>query len=556
MQLRWYQEKSIERTQEEWEAGNNRVVVVLPTGMGKTFIFAFMAVKMAREGKRVVILVNRDVLVQQTVGEVRTLNSILAKNGMGFEGRIGIVRGSDNQVDARIIVASVQTIQRLKRAEQIRNVAAVIVDECHMSLTPQYRVPMEYFGCYNGLPTVGFTATPMHNTLHFGDVWPKVAFRMTVLQGIAGGWICDAKGYRVETDIDLDGVRRSGGDFQDSSLGNAMITSNAAEQAVKAVHEYGNGRPGIVFTPNVASAEMYAEIFTANGIPLACISAKTTKEERKEIFARRRAGELMGYANCNTLTAGFDDPALEWCIPRLTESQNMYIQQVGRVMRTYVDRETGYVKPHAVVLDITGVSARQSLMCLPDLSQSSRRRTVAEDETLVEAAKRWRKEDIRDGWLDIEEDVGPYMLRAVDLFANSQSAWLRTYSGQWFIPTREGVVFLFEQGDTDSETPLYSIGKTYSDKLFYDPNNEDPLVPIASDLPLDMAMMAAEEYALELDATVASRNARWRKGAPSDAQVSLAMSFGLDCTEVNKGQLSDRISVYKTSALIDWLANG
>src|SRR5688572_30991173 len=135
-----YQQQSVEAVEHAWWAdGMQRPVVVLPTGGGKTFLFAHLAVRFLQRcpGKRVLILSATDEQVGQNAAEVR---------GVAPHLWVGRVQALDNEVEADVISGSMQTLGKPSRIAQLRDVGLVVIDECHHAAAPTYQAIMRHFG--------------------------------------------------------------------------------------------------------------------------------------------------------------------------------------------------------------------------------------------------------------------------------------------------------------------------------------------------------------------------------------------------------------------------
>src|SRR4051812_21111112 len=122
--LRDYQTEAIKDLHSRWDSGDSRAPLVLATGLGKTVIFAHLIADWVRSNvaKRVIVLVHTDELVRQAYKKIKDVAPGL---------HVGIVKAERNEVTARVIIASVQSLRSATRREQIRNVGLIIVDECH-----------------------------------------------------------------------------------------------------------------------------------------------------------------------------------------------------------------------------------------------------------------------------------------------------------------------------------------------------------------------------------------------------------------------------------------
>lgn len=533
LQLRDYQSTCIERVHDAFSRDVNRPAVVLPTGSGKTVIFAHMASEwISTRTGRVLILVHRDELVRQAVNKVRAVAPNL---------HIGVIKAKENDVDAQVVVASIQTLSRPGRVEQLLHrgpIGLVIVDECHHAAAVTYQSTLAALGSFNGLPTVGFTATMTRgDSKKLGDVWQEIVFKRDILWMIKQGYLVDVKGFSVEVeDLDLDDVARSRGDYQEGSLGQAMIDSSAGQAVAEAYQEYTPGESALLFAPTVASTEMFADTFNDAGIPTEIVLGSTPPEDRALIYKRAQVGETQVLANCMVLTEGFDMPRISTILNcRPTQHVGLYIQMCGRALRLYPG------KTHATILDTTGVANQHSLSGIVDLAQSRKSKPLEPGQSLTEAAAAWDEEPT---WTDTESSGVELNLTEVDLFQRSHSVWLQTPGGVWFIPTEKNLFVLWPLRNGE-----YRVILTKQDTA----RGAEPKSP-AEGLPLDFAMAVAEAEVSDYDPMLSSKTASWRKrkAMATTAQINYAAGLGIKEPELyTKSQLSDMISSVKAGLLLD-----
>ena len=201
---------------------------------------------------------------------------------------------------------------------------------------------------------LGVTATMARGDgVGLGSTWEEVVFSRSVLWMISKGYLTDVKATRVDVKgLDLSDVKASRGDYQAGDLGRALMDSQADDVIARAYVEHAKDRPGVVFTPTVETAHAAAEGLNAAGIRTAVVSGETPTQERRQIFDDFRTGRVQVLANCMVLTEGFDAPWASCAvIARPTQSQPLYVQMVGRVLRPYPG------KTDALVLDVVGASS-------------------------------------------------------------------------------------------------------------------------------------------------------------------------------------------------------
>lgn len=508
-----YQEEALAAVTREWAKGIRTTAVVLPTGLGKTVIFSHLSrAEVEDQGGKVLILVHRDELAKQAAAKVQAVAPGVS---------VGIVKAEQNDVDADVIVGSVQTLRNVNRLAQITGVTKIIVDECHHISAESYLIILAWFA---DAKVAGFTATlQRQDSKKLGDTIETVAYQQDIFYGITHGFLCDVEGRTVVVpDLDLSQVRQSRGDFQEEELGRALEESEAGKFIAAEYLEHCPKRKGVLFAPSVATAHMFANDLNAAGLKTEVITGATPIEERQAIYDRYEHGSTQILSNCLVLTEGWDAPHAEVAIiARPTRAQSLYVQMVGRVLRPFPG------KGKALVLDVVGVSQEIPLATIADLAPS--RPKLELGESLAEAIEREQAEK------KAGRSTHGMKLETIDLFHRSTSAWMKTHKGVWFIPVRDGIFFIWPE-DADSWVVAYKEKYKQPGKL-------------SKPMPQETAMAWAEQMATEKDASVSSRKASWRRrgGAPSEAQTKTAQSCRINIEGMNKTQVSDALSVHFAS---------
>jgi superfamily II DNA or RNA helicase len=536
-----------------------RPAVVLPTGAGKTVIFSWISHLWTEARKRshplrlgrVVILVHRDELVDQTLNKLHAVDQTLS---------VGTIRGKEDDHAGRdVIVASVQTLrrpERLRRVQETGRIGLVIVDECHHATAASYRRIMDEFGCFEeitdpmifaGAYAVGFTATLQRaDSARLSDVWQSVIYRRDILDMIAGytnehddfvpgGYLVNPRGKLVTVDgLSLSEVATSGGDYQLGSLSDALMSADAPDFVANAYMEHAPDKPGVVFTPTVETAHAFAEALSRRGLSTLPVWGAMPAEARKEAVSSFRNGGTQILVNCMVLTEGFDAPRAEVAvIARPTQSASLYVQMVGRVLRPFPG------KTSALVLDIVGASREHRLASLCDLT-SERIQVINEGESLMEAVareKEARNPALRDYVVTYED---------IDLFQRAARAnFLQTHEGVWFVAGKSDVWFIWP----GKEAGTYNVGVR--------PLEGRGGLWLHKNVTLEQAMAWAETEAISADddmVSYARRDAAWRrrKEPATNSQLLVARRFGVTPPAgVTKRELSDMISVARVSAILD-----
>lgn len=540
--LRDYQHEAVKATRAAWDRGMRRPAVVMPTGSGKTVPIAELTRLALDEGSagRVLILAHRDELLQQARDEVHSVAPDL---------RVGIVKGTSDQVGAPVVVGSVQTLRHEARRGRVRGVGLVIVDECHHATAESYTTILRHYGCLdepspNGRAlAVGFTATMSRGDgVGLGQVWQDVVYERDIRYMITRRFLVAPKGIRVRVeDLDLSKVRRSGGDYSEGQLGDALAASLAPERIVDAYGEHAAGRPTLLFVPTVEFAELMVERFTAAGVTARVVHGAQGVEERRRALADFKIGRVSVLVNCMVLTEGTNLPMASCVIiARPTTHVGLYVQMVGRVLRTHPG------KRDAIVLDVVGVSARHMLAGLTDLM--GERDTVEQAEALLgvdpedvnEIMEEAGEAGYRDrAWLD-----GFLISEEIDLFHGQRARWQRTYGGHWFAP----------MGKDRYVTVIPALsGSDAWDVLSVDRRRAGESDWIAREIAdLGYAMAHGESVALNVVMSYAKRDATWRRKPASEAQRQLVRRHGAVLPEgALSGEASDVLDIVYASARID-----
>lgn len=548
-----YQRQALDALAEKIRGGVRRPVVVLPTGGGKTVCFAHGAMEFldAHPDERVIVLVHTDELVSQAFDKIRKVAPHLG---------VGIVKAARNDVDADVIVASVQTLRNEVRRRQIKRVGLVIVDECHHAMAKTY---LDIIGHYN-VVTIGYTATLMRGDgKALSGVWEEVVFQRDIGWMVRKQYLVPPRGIAVEVpDLDLRNVKSTRTDYRDGELGEALAESLAPELVAKAILEHAAGRKVLGFAPSVASAQVFADACETLGISAGMVhggmplGSEQNPEPgtRRYVLAQHRSGVFRVLWNCMLLTEGYDDPTVD-CIAmaRPTKSKGLYIQIVGRGLR--VDPARPYEEQDCLILDVVGANAIHDLRSLADLSDKPIKAEDARSgRTLVEL------EDDLDAGEGVAQDgselyYGPVRSREFDPMGRpSTKVWLKTKGGTYFMPAgKEQFVFIMEYPEPGAWS-VCSVHKSYG----------RPSMTEHRGLPLDQALVWAGDLAQDLGADLNTTNkaAPWRKKIASDKMAALARGLGIEpkghtdlsglfVVDEKAGDLSDRITVVMGSRRID-----
>ena len=319
MELRDYQTRAIAELRQSLRDGATRPVIQSPTGSGKTVIAAAI-INMARaKDKRVLFCVPALSLIDQTVERFR-------QNGI-FE--IGVMQGQHEMTDYTqpVQVCSVQTLAR----RTIPAADLIIVDEAHV----MFKLYEDWMNRpeWEGIPFVGLTATPWAKGMGAPGRWDHLIIGSTLSELIELGHLSDFRCY-APAHPDLDGIKTVAGDYDLKGLGHAMDKQALVADIVTTWLERGEGRSTICFAVNRLHAKHIQTQFIEAGVAAEYMDAYTDLDDRADIVKRFENGDVQVICNVGVLTTGFDADVRCIILARPTKSEILYVQMIGRGLRT------------------------------------------------------------------------------------------------------------------------------------------------------------------------------------------------------------------------------
>ena len=383
--LRPYQQQARERIHAEWENGHTRTLLVLPTGTGKTIVFASVAADQVRAGHRVLILAHRGELLEQAADKLQ--------RSTGLVSAVEKADATCLNTWFRVVVGSVQTLQRTARLERFPHdyFGTIIIDEAHHAITDGYRRILDYFG---SAKVLGVTATPDRGDMrNLGEVFDSLAFEYKLTDAIKEGYLCRIMAQTIPLKLDISSVTMSGGDYAVGDLGTALdpyLEQIAAEMAQRC-----KGRKTVVFLPLIKTSQKFRDLMNSHGFRAAEVNGQST--DRKEVLADFDAGKYNVLCNSMLLTEGWDCPSVDCVVVlRPTKVRSLYSQMVGRGTRLSPD------KTDLLLLDFLWMTDKHELCRPADLVCEDRAvaRQMTENLAETEAAQ-----DIQEAAAQAREDV-------------------------------------------------------------------------------------------------------------------------------------------------------
>lgn len=538
LDLRPYQHEALQKIYEAYKAGKRRVIVSLPTGTGKTVVFAHFP-QFFKMKKRLLVLAHREELLLQARDKFLQLDPEL---------KVGIEQSASRAPeDAKVVIASVPTLGRAGGA-RLRQLSPeefflIVVDEAHHAVAPTYRRIFDHFGLFDNKTShylVGFTATPKRGDKQgLGAVFQEVCYARDLREMIAEKYLCPMTGWRVHTGTSLDNVRVRHGDFVERQLAEVVNTGDRNQLLVAAYQKYAANRRAIVFCVNVEHAQDVAQAFTAAGIRTSAVWGEMPREDRRARLAQFSNGELDVVTNCNVLTEGFDEPRVNAVImARPTRSRLLYAQMVGRGTRLYpgkTDLEVIDIADNSTTHQLPGLNdlfnlpyginlqGRDALKIERDIEELTNRfpwvdatriRSAADIKLAAERIQFWNFDPPEE-----LADITPHIWHAVP----------------------EGYRLFLKNGESlRVESDLLDMWNVQLK------SRNRRVTHLQRFSQLDMAISFADHFVITErpdSEAILSRGARWRDAEPSDKQIETLKRHGINAPpELTKGQAAQMIS--------------
>lgn len=321
MELRPYQQEAREAVEHQWREVD-RTLLVLPTGCGKTIVFASVTADRVSAGDRVLILAHRGELLEQAADKLRQAVGLGCAVEKAGESCLGSWY--------RVVVGSVQTLMREKRLEQFPPdyFGTIVIDEAHHAVSDSYRRILDHF---SDAKVLGVTATPDRGDMRdLGAVFESLAYEYTLPRAIREGYLTPIQALTVPLTLDISGVSMQSGDFKASEIDTAL--DPYLEQIAGEMAQLCADRKTVVFLPLVKTSQKFRDILNGHGFRAAEVNGEST--DRAEVLADFDAGKYNVLCNSMLLTEGWDCPSVDCVVVlRPTKVRGLYCQMVGRGTR-------------------------------------------------------------------------------------------------------------------------------------------------------------------------------------------------------------------------------
>lgn len=390
--------------------------VVLATGLGKTVVMAELVADLYRDGLipggRILVLADKRELIKQLV--------------IGFWNQLPkwvpthVLSGDEEPTfwDG-ITFATVQSIA--SRKDKLPAFGLVLVDEAHHIGAPTFRDAIEAI-----TPPMlgGVTATPWRGDgVDIDQILGQPLVRIGIAEGLRKKFLAEVD-YRLLADnIDWNLVQeRSLHRYSLGQLNKHLIIPTRDDEAAKQVAEVFKNegrRGGIIFSSGIEHAQQFAGRLRSYGLRAESISSYQDARERDKLMARFRKGEIDIMTSVDLFNEGVDVPDVDLvAFMRVTHSRRIFVQQIGRGLRTSPKKDK------VIVLDFVS-----------DL------RRLAEVVELEKAAKGG----------DVEQlPMGPNIVRFREASAgNFMVEWLKDQADH-----------MLREGDGNLEVPMFDFPDT------------------------------------------------------------------------------------------------
>lgn len=335
--LRDYQKTCVAQVLQAWRGGCRAPLLYSPTGSGKTAMASHIMNAATRKGHKVLFVVHRDPLVEQTAESLRVY---------GIEA--GYIKAGYLETDGShpVVIASIQTLARRQLPDDI---GLVIADECHTTAwyDTYQKVKLHYSNgvlATSRVRFLGLTATPWRTkstTEFMGQHFDAIVRAPSPSELIEMGYLCPPRHFGWGGLADWSKLETgSNGDFNQGQAATITLDTEFNQLIVEKFVEVCPERTAICFAQSVGQSRLLTELFNDAGITCEHLEADTLHEERREMYKRLASGETRILSSVGTLTEGFDEPTISTVIlARPTRSLSLLIQMCGRGLRLAPDKK-------------------------------------------------------------------------------------------------------------------------------------------------------------------------------------------------------------------------
>jgi DNA repair protein RadD len=331
--LRDYQTQAIEEIRACIRRGKRSIVLVSPTGSGKTSISAAMIRSAARKNNSCLFLAHRKELIEQCSTRL---------DDIGLDHGVIMSQHPRRKPWLNVHVCSVPTLIRRKPLPRAQ---LIFIDEAHRAMAKSYRDIMSQ---YPQAVFVLLTATPIRaDGEGLGDIADDMVLCPSVAELTEMGYLVPARVY-APSKPDLGGVHIQNGDYRPDELATAVDKPKLTGSIVEHWLRLGQNRQTVVFAVNIEHSKHIVAEFQQAGISCEHLDGNTPGPERTAILRRLADGTTRVLSNCAVLTEGWDSPVVSCVVlARPTVSTGLYLQMAGRGLRPHPGKTDVIILDHA-----------------------------------------------------------------------------------------------------------------------------------------------------------------------------------------------------------------
>jgi superfamily II DNA or RNA helicase/HKD family nuclease len=407
IQPRQAQQEALEALLNTYEEGYNKAMVVMATGLGKTYLAGFFAERFPR----ILFIAHREELLHQA----RTSFQMIMPERSG-----GLYYRHEKTTETDFVFASVYTLSMERHLHRFKksDFGLIIVDEFHHAAAATYQRVISYF---QPKFLLGITATP--NRMDQKDVYAlcdgNVAYQLHFIEAIQKGWLTPFRYFGVYDETDYSSITWLGKQYDQQELLAVQLREEFAHNIFQAWLKHKQTRT-LCFCSSIQQANFLSAFFQEKGCRTVSLHSKAVGVSRGEAIQQLNEGSLDVIFTVDLFNEGVDIPSVDTLLfVRPTESLTVFTQQVGRGLRLH----TG--KDYCTIIDLIGnyrnADIKLSLFQLEAGEKKKKAESVAaipancelhlETEVidlLEELAKKRqpRKEALKQAYLKVKQELG------------------------------------------------------------------------------------------------------------------------------------------------------
>lgn len=328
---------ALESIQTSIEEGYEKALVVMATGLGKTYLSAFVA----QNYKKVLFIAHREEILNQAK---KSFSKVYP------EKESAIFNGKNKDVEQKdFIFASIYTLAKKQNLEKFKTdeFQFIVIDEFHHAAAKTYEKVVDYFKPQFML---GITATPyrLDGKDIYGICDGNLAYQMDFIEAIRLGWLSPFQYYGVHDEIDYSNIKWLGSRYDENELLAYQLKKNVAQNIYSNWLKHKQTRT-IAFCSSIVQAQFLSDYFLKMGRKSTCLTSRSSSDERQKAIFKLNQNEIEIIFTVDLFNEGVDIPSVDTIlIVRPTESLTVFVQQIGRALRKHPG------KNHSVIIDLIG----------------------------------------------------------------------------------------------------------------------------------------------------------------------------------------------------------